>query len=164
MKYPDRAAWEHRMTSTFNKEKIRRFAERITPKSWNIILHQKDTLEMAGVLNILLSIQGQDSQVYADSYGNRCYDFKGKCGEKYFANKYGDVFHKDQIKPVLGMVLGRMAFKELKSFEGDKKGKVAKIINPYASLDHFIVLYVAGMRDNRNKTTTPMPKTFLVIN
>ena len=116
------------MTSTFNKKKIRRFADRITPKGWNIILHQKDSLEMAGVLNILLSIQGQDSQVYADSYGNKCYEFQARGGEKYFANRYGDVFHKNQVKPVLGMVLGRMTFKELKSFGIDKKGRVAKII------------------------------------
>jgi hypothetical protein len=88
------------MTSTFNKEKMRRFADRITPKGWNIILHQKDSLEMVGVLNILLSIQGQDSQVYADSYGNKCYEFKSRGGEKYFANRHGDVFHKNQVKPV----------------------------------------------------------------
>lgn len=128
LKYPGQAAWEHRMTSAFNKEKMRRFAERITPKSWNIILHEKDALETSGVLNILLSIQRQDSRVYADRYGNKCYEYEGRCGEKYFANKYGDVLHKNQVKPVLGMVLGRMTFKELKSFGGDKKGKVAKII------------------------------------
>jgi hypothetical protein len=116
------------MTSTYNKEEIRRFADRITPKSWNIILHQKDTLEMPGVLNILLSIQGQENLVYADMYGNKCYEFKGRSGENYFANKYGEIFHNNQIKPVLGMVLGRMTFQELKSFGGDKKGKVAKII------------------------------------
>jgi hypothetical protein len=128
LKYPGQAAWEHRMTSAFNKEKMRRFAERITPKSWNIILHEKDALETSGVLNILLSIQRQDSQVYADRYGNKCYEYEGRCGEKYFANKYGDVLHKNQVKPVMGMVLGRMTFKELKSFGGDKKGRVAKII------------------------------------
>jgi hypothetical protein len=74
------------MTSTFNKEKIRRFAERITPKSWNIILHEKDALKTAGVLNILLSIQGQDSQVYADIYGNKCYEYQGRCGENLRAS------------------------------------------------------------------------------
>ena len=116
------------MTSAFDKEEIRRFADRITPKSWNIILDQKDALETPGVLNILLSIQGQENQVYTDIYGNKCYAFEGKDGENYFANRYGDVFHKDQIKPVLGMILGRMTFKELKSFETDKTGKVAKII------------------------------------
>ena len=116
------------MTSTFKKEKIRRFAERITPKSWNIILHEKDALETAGVLNILLSIQGQYTQVYTDIYGNKCYEYKGRCGEKYFTNKYGDVFHKNQVKPVLGMVLGRMTFKEIKPFGNDKRGKVANII------------------------------------
>ena len=128
MKYPGQAAWEHRMTSAFNKEQIRRFAERITPKSWNIILHEKDALETSGVLNILLSIQAQDNQVYSDSYGNKCYEYQGRVGEKYFANRYGDIFHKNQVKPVLGMVLGRMTFKELKSFGGNKKGKHAKII------------------------------------
>jgi len=128
MKYPGQAAWEHRMTSPFSKEKMRRFADRITPKNWNIILHEKDALETSGVLNILLSIQGQDSQVYADIYGNKCYEYEGRGAEKYFANKYGDVLHKNQVKPVLGMVLGRMTFKEVKSFGGDKKGKVAKII------------------------------------
>ena len=115
------------MTSTFNGEEIRRFADRITPKSWNIIFDQKDALVMAGVLNILLSIHGQDSQVYSDSYGNKCYEYKGKGGEKYFANRYGEVFHNNQVKPALGMILGRMTFKELKSFGVDKKGKVAKI-------------------------------------
>jgi hypothetical protein len=116
------------MISTFTKEKMRRLAERITPKNWNIILHQKNALETAGVLNILLSIQGQDSQVYSDSYGNKCYEYEGRAGEKYFATRYGDIFHKNQVRPVLGMVLGRMTFKELKSFGDDKKGKVAKII------------------------------------
>lgn len=119
------------MILTFNEEKIRRFAERITPKSWNVVLQEKDALETAGMLNVILSIQGQDTQVYADIYGNKCYEYKGRCGEKYFVNKYGDVLHKNQVKPVLGMVLGRMTFKELKFFGGDKgykKGKVAKII------------------------------------
>ena len=116
------------MISAFDKEEIRRFADRITPKSWNIILDQKDALETPGVLNIFLSIQGQENQVYTDIYGYKCYEFEGKDGENYFANRYGDVFHKNEIKPVLGMVLGRMTFKELKSFGVDKKGKVAKII------------------------------------
>jgi hypothetical protein len=83
------------------------FAERITPKSWNIIFHEKDALKTAGVLNILLSIQGQNNLVYADSYGNKCYKYKGRYGEKYFANEDGDVLHKNQVKPVLGMVVGR---------------------------------------------------------
>jgi hypothetical protein len=116
------------MTSNFNKEKMRRFADRITPKNWNIILHEKDVLDTAGVLNILLSIQGQDSPVYSDAHGNKCYEYQGRSGEKYFANRYGDIFQKNQVKPVLGMVLGRMTFKELKSFGGNKKGKVANII------------------------------------
>ena len=116
------------MTSTVNKEKIRRFADRITPKNWNIILHEKDALETSGVLNILLSIQGQNSQVYSDRYGNKCYEYQGRGGETYFANIYGDIFHKNQVKPVLGMVLGRMTFKKLKFFDNDKKGKVAKIM------------------------------------
>ena len=107
---------------------MRRFAERLTPKSWNIILHEKDALETAGVLNILLSIQGQDRRVYADIYGNKCYECKGTSGENYFENRYGDIFYKNQVKPVLGMVRGRMIFKELKSSGGDKTGKVAKII------------------------------------
>ena len=107
---------------------MRRFADRITPKSWNIILHEKDALETPGVLNILLSIQGQDSRVYSDAHGNKCYEYQGRSEEKYFANRYGDIFHKNQVKPVLGMVLGRMTFKELKSFGSDKKGKVANII------------------------------------
>jgi hypothetical protein len=128
MKYPGQAAWEHCMTSTFGKEKMRRFADRITPKSWNIILHEKEASETAGVLNILLSIQGQDSRIYSDSYGNKCYEYQGSGDENYFANRYGDIFHKNQVKPVLGMVLGRMTFKELKSSGGDKTGKVAKII------------------------------------
>jgi hypothetical protein len=128
IKYPDQAAWDHCMTSPFSKEKMRRFADRITPKSWNIILHEKDELKIAGVLNILLSIQGPNSQVYSDDHGNKCYEYQGKSGETYYANRYGDIFHKNQVKPVLGMVLGRMTFKELKSFEGDTKGKHAKII------------------------------------
>jgi len=33
------------MISAFDKEEMRRFAEWITPKSWNIILDQKDALE-----------------------------------------------------------------------------------------------------------------------
>ena len=116
------------MTSTFKKERIRGFAERITPKSWNIILHEKNALKTPGVLNILLSIQGEESRVYSDSYGNKCYEYQGRSGETYFSNRYGDIFHKNQVKPVLGMVLGRMTFKKLKSFENDKKGKFAKII------------------------------------
>ena len=128
IKYSGQEVWDHRMTSPFSKEKMRRFADRITPKSWNIILHEEDALETSGVLNILLSIQGRDSQIYSDSYGNKCYEYEGKGGEKYFATRYGDIFHKNQVNPVLGMVLGRMTFKELKSFGGDKKGKVAKII------------------------------------
>ena len=116
------------MTSAFDKEEIRRFGDRITPKSWNIILNQKDALETPGVLNILFNIQEQHKQVYTDIYGNKCYEYEGKNGENYFANRYGDVFHKNQVKPALGMVLGRMTFKELKSFGVDKKGKVAKII------------------------------------
>jgi hypothetical protein len=128
IKYPGKAAWGHRITPTISKEKMRRFAERLTPKSWNIILHEKDALETPGVLNILLSIQGQDRRVYADIYGNKCYEYKGTSGEKYFENRYGDIFYKNQVKPVSGMVRGRMIFKEVKSSGGDKTGKVAKII------------------------------------
>jgi hypothetical protein len=116
------------MTSALNKEKMRRFADRVTPKNWNVILHEKNALETAGVLNIILSIQGQDSQVFSDAHGNKCYEYQETGGETYFANRYGDIFHKHQVRPVLGMVLGRMTFKELRSCEGNKKGKVAKII------------------------------------
>jgi len=115
------------MLSHLQKEEIRRFADRITPKSWNVVLRPEDEIKEPGVLNILISIQKPENEVFTDYFGNKCYPCESTRGIKYFENIYGDVFLKNQVKPVLGMVSGRMIFKDLKPTRTERKGKVAKI-------------------------------------
>ncbi|MGD9105903.1 MAG: hypothetical protein PVJ50_09655 [Desulfobacterales bacterium] len=115
------------MLSDVQKEEIRWFADRITPKSWNIILRPEDEIEKPGVLNILISIQKPENEVFTDCFGNKCYPCESTRGIEYFENIYGDVFLKNQLRPALGMVSGRMVFKDLNSPMTDLKGKVAKI-------------------------------------
>lgn len=115
------------MLSDVQKQEICRFADRITPKSWNVVLRPEDEIEAPGILNILISIQKPETEVFTDYFGNKCYPCESKDGIRYFENRYGDVFLKNQVKPVLGMVSGRMIFKDLKTYMTDRKGKVAKI-------------------------------------
>ena len=75
----------------------------------------------------LISIQNPGSEVFADYFGNKCYLCENPRGIKYFENIYGDVFLKNQVNPALGMVSGRMVFKDLKTHMTDRKGKMAKI-------------------------------------
>ena len=115
------------MLSDVQKEEIRRFAHLITPKSWNVVLRLEDEIKKPCVLNILLSIQGPKSEVFTDYFGNKCYPCESKDGIKYFKNRYGDVFLKSQVKPALGMVSGRMVFKDPTPSGTECKGKVGKI-------------------------------------
>lgn len=115
------------MLSDVQKEEIRRFADRITPKSWNVVLEPEDEIKEPGILNILISIQKPENEVFTDCFGNKCYPCESTRGIEYFENIYGDVFLKNQVKPALGMVSGRMVFKDLKAHVTDRKGKVAKI-------------------------------------
>jgi hypothetical protein len=115
------------MLSDVQKQEICRFADRITPKSWNVILRSEDEIQAPGILNILISIQKPETEVFTDYFGNKCYPCESKDGIKYFENRYGDIFLKNQLKPALGMVSGRMVFKDLKTYMTDRKGKVAKI-------------------------------------
>jgi hypothetical protein len=115
------------MLSDVQKEEIRRFADRITPKSWNVVLEPEDEIKEPGILNILISIQKPENEVFTDCFGNKCYPCESTRGIEYFENIYGDVFLKNQVKPALGMVSGRMVFKDLKTYMTDRKGKVAKI-------------------------------------
>jgi hypothetical protein len=115
------------MLSPIHNEEIRRFADRITPKSWNVVLRPEDEIEKPGVLNILISIEKPENEIFTDYFGNKCYPYEAKDGIEYFVNTYGDVLLKNQVKPALGMVSGRMVFKDLKSGHTERKGKVAKI-------------------------------------
>ncbi len=115
------------MLSDVRKEEIHRFAHRITPKSWNVVLRLEDEIKKPGVLNIFLSIQGPKSEVFTDYFGNKCYPCESKDGVKYFKNRYGDVFLKSHVKPALGMVSGRMVFKDPTPSGTECKGKVGKI-------------------------------------
>ena len=113
---------------SFEKDtKIQRFADRITPKNWNVILRPEDEIKEPGALNVLIRIQKPETEVFTDYFGNKCYSYENEKGNKYFVNRYGDVFLRDQVKPALGMVAGRMVFKDLKSMRTERKGKVAKI-------------------------------------
>ena len=115
------------MLSDVQKEEIRGFADRITPKSWNVVLEPENEIKEPGILNILISIQNPGSEVFADYFGNKCYPCESTRGIKYFENIYGDVFLKNQVNPALGMVSGRMVFKDLKTHLTERKGKMAKI-------------------------------------
>jgi len=115
------------MVSPIQNEEMRRFVDRITPKSWNLVLRPEDEIKAPGVLNILISIQKPENEIFTDYFGNKCYPYESKDGIKYFVNRYGDVFLKNQVKPALGMVSGRMVFKDLKPKWTERKGKVAKI-------------------------------------
>ncbi|MGD2030463.1 MAG: hypothetical protein PVG86_11080 [Desulfobacterales bacterium] len=115
------------MMSSVKNEKIQRFADRVTPKNWNVILRPEDEIKEPGVLNVLIRIQKPETEVFTDYSGNKCYPYENEKGIKYFVNRYGDVFLRNQVKPALGMVSGRMVFKDLKSTRTKRKGKVAKI-------------------------------------
>ncbi|MGD8770027.1 MAG: hypothetical protein PVJ06_08280 [Desulfobacterales bacterium] len=115
------------MLSSAKKEKIQRFADRITPKNWNVVLRPEDEIKEPGVLNVLIRIQKPETEIFTDYFGNKCYPYESKDGIKYFVNRYGDVFLRNQVKPALGMVSGRMVFKDLKSTQTERKGKFAKI-------------------------------------
>ena len=116
------------MLSDTQKEGIRWFADRITPKSWHVILDPQDERLEAGVLNIHINIEGPENEVYTDFFGRKCYPHENRDGTIWYANKYGNVFHRNQVKPILGMLYGRMVFKNLKSFGIEGKGKVARIV------------------------------------
>lgn len=116
------------MFSDDQKEAIRRFADRVTPRSWHIVLDPKDERIQPGILNVHLSLQGPESEVYTDFLGRKCYPFKHKDGTIWYANRYGDVFHRREVKPILGMIDGRMVFNDLKTLGVNRKGKVARII------------------------------------
>jgi hypothetical protein len=116
------------MSSDVQKEAIRQFADRITPNSWHIIMDSKDERIKPGILNVHLSLQGPASEVYTDFWGRKCYPFEHKDGTIWYANRYGNVFHRHQVKPILGMIYGRMVFKDLKELGVNLKGKVARII------------------------------------
>ena len=155
------------MTSVKNEE-IQRFANRITPKSWNVVLRPEDEIKEPGVLNILISIQKPETEVFTDYFGNKCYPYESKDGIKIFVNRYGNVFFKHQVKPALGMVSGRMVFKDLKSTRAERKGKVAKItikLWPYlgdwkGTLIHELA-HVAVYRYNAFKTREYREKILL---
>ena len=159
------------MLSDVQKQEMRRFADRITPKSWNVVLRSEDEIKAPGILNILISIQKPESEVFTDYFGNKCYPCESRDGIRYFENRYGDVFLKNQVKPALGMVSGRMVFKDLKTYMTGRKGKVAKItikLWPYLGdwkgtliheLAHVAVYryYAFKTRDYRKKTLFKNP-------
>lgn len=116
------------MFSDTQKEGIRRFADRITPPTWQIVLKPQDELKEPGCLNIHIHIQGPDDEIYTDSFGNRCYPHKDSTGKIWHANKYGEIFSPNQIRPILGMIYGRMVFKDIKKSGCNCSGKVARII------------------------------------
>ena len=116
------------MYSSVQREAIRRFADRVTPPSWHIALDPEDERIQSGILNIFLSLQGSEEQVYTDFFGLKCYPFEHKDGTIWYANRYGNVFHRHQVRPILGMIDGRMVFKDLKSPGVKRKGRVARII------------------------------------
>jgi len=116
------------MTSDDENEEIRRFADRITPKSWHVILDPKDDRIKPGVLNIHLSIQGPENEVYADFFGRKCFPYEDRAGKIWYADRLGNILHRNQVKPILGMIYGRMVFTDLKTLEANRKGKVARII------------------------------------
>jgi hypothetical protein len=115
------------MISSVKNEEIQRFADRITPKNWNVVLSPEDEINEPGILNVLIRIQKPETEVFTDYFGNKCYTHESKDGIEYFVNRYGDVFLRNQVKPALGMVYGRMVFKDLKSTGMERKGNVAKI-------------------------------------
>jgi hypothetical protein len=116
------------MSSSVQKEAIRRFADRVTPKSWHIVLDPKDERIQPGILNIQLSLRGPEEQIYTDFLGRKCYPFEHKDGSIWYANRYGDVFHRHQVRPILGMIDGRMVFKDIQTYRINCKGKVARIV------------------------------------
>ena len=116
------------MISDAQKEAMRQFADRVTPQSWHIVLDSKDERIQPGILNVHLSLQGPESEVYTDIWGRKCYPFEHTDGSIWYANRSGNVYHRHQVKPILGMIDGRMVFKNLKTLGVNRKGKIARII------------------------------------
>jgi hypothetical protein len=109
------------------KEVIRRFADQITPQSWHIVLDPEDEQMQPGVLNIHLSLQGPESEVYTNFWGRKCYPHEDRSGKIWYVDDLGNAYRRNQVKPILGMIYGRMVFKDLKALGVKRKGKVAKI-------------------------------------
>ena len=116
------------MSSDDEKEEILRFADGVTPQSWHVVLDPKDELLEPGILNIYLSLQGPEKEVYTDFFGRKCFPHEDRYGKIWYSNILGNVYHRNQVKPILGMIYGRMVFKDLKALGVNRKGKVARII------------------------------------
>lgn len=116
------------ISSDVQKEAMRRFADRITPQSWHIVLDPKDEQIQPGILNIHLSLQGPESEVYTNFLGRKCYPYEDRSGKIWYSDELGNVYHRNRVKPILGMIYGRMVFKDLKALGVNGKGKVARII------------------------------------
>lgn len=100
---------KNRFTDT-DKEKIRQFADDITPKNWNVVLHPKQDRLEPGTLNILLSFKSSEYEVYPDGNGHACYsDERG-------------------VETCRRMIPGGMMFMDLKDIGIDRNGKVAQIV------------------------------------
>ena len=97
------------MLTDGTKQEMRVFAERITPKNWNIILNAADLRYGTGILNVLLSISDE--------------------GEEGISGR-------QDADPELcaGRVTGGMLFTDLKERDFDGKGKMAQaviFVSPY---------------------------------
>lgn len=96
--------------SDVQKQEMRRVADRITPKSWNVVLRPEDEIKAPGILNILISIQKPESEVSQIISGINATRVKAGMVSDILKTDRVTFFLKNQIKPALGMVSGRMVF------------------------------------------------------
>jgi len=96
--------------SDIEKEKIRKFADTITPYNWNVVLTPKHDRLEPGMLNILLNFKSSSYDVYLDGTGQTCYsDERG-------------------VETCRKMIPGGMLFMDLRDIGIDRNGKVAQIV------------------------------------
>jgi len=92
-----------------NKE-IRRFADRITPGRWKMILDAREAILENGLLNVLLNIEAEEHQVFRDPDGNTCDS------------------SRPGATPRIAGISGGMLFTDLRERGVDPPGKVAQVV------------------------------------
>jgi len=97
------------MLSNDAKEEIRDFADRITPKNWNIILHPLDAQFKPRVFNLFISIGDENEEMPEDQ-----------------RVEYGHV--DEENRPCPGGVTGGVLFSDLRERGFEEGGKVSQAV------------------------------------
>lgn len=98
------------MLSNEAKEEVRVFADRITPRNWNIIVHPFDAQFRPRIFNIFISIGDEDEEMPAD----------------HEEQEYGNL--EDENRPCPGGVTGGVLFSDLRERGVEERGRVSQAV------------------------------------